>query len=137
MPGWHVDPPELARYSARGDAPIEKWPGQPVTTEKIMQATGDPRDWYRLATASKLLKGSRALARRRRIARQHLVRSPALRILVPHPLEPVALAGFQAVLDSWRYIQGVSGRWPSPLLRLILELLRPERRASIAPVQPI
>ena len=47
MPGWHVDPPELARYSARGDAPIEKWPGQPVTTEKIMQATGDPRDWYR------------------------------------------------------------------------------------------
>ena len=47
MPGWHVDPPELAHYSARGDAPIEKWPGQPVTTEKIMQATGDPRDWYR------------------------------------------------------------------------------------------
>ena len=47
MPRWHVDPPELAHYSARGDAPIEKWPGQPVTTEKIMQATGDPRDWYR------------------------------------------------------------------------------------------
>ena len=47
MPGWHVDPPELAHYSARGYAPIEKWPGQPVTTEKIMQATGDPRDWYR------------------------------------------------------------------------------------------
>ena len=46
MPGWHVDPPELAHYSARGYAPIEKWPGQPVTTEKIMQATGDTRDWY-------------------------------------------------------------------------------------------
>ena len=32
MPKWHVDSPELAHYSARGDAPIEKWPGQPVTT---------------------------------------------------------------------------------------------------------
>ena len=68
-----------------------------------------------MATASKLLKGSRALARRRRIARRHLVRSPALRILVLHRLEPVALAGFQAVLDSWRYIQGGIGTLAVPV----------------------
>ena len=41
------DPPELVRYAQRSDPPMEKWPGLPVSSERIMQSYGDPRDWFR------------------------------------------------------------------------------------------
>lgn len=41
------DPPELQRYARRGDPPMEHWPGQYVTRQMIMEAYGDPRDWFR------------------------------------------------------------------------------------------
>jgi len=42
-----TDPPDLWRHAARGDPPIDKWPGHIVTRERLMQACGDPRDWFR------------------------------------------------------------------------------------------
>ena len=41
------DPPEVAQLAARGDPPIERWPGRVVTRQDIMKASGDPRDWFR------------------------------------------------------------------------------------------
>ena len=42
-----VDPPEVKQYAARGDPPIDSWPGTTVTKQEIMAACGDPRDWFR------------------------------------------------------------------------------------------
>ena len=42
-----TDPPELKQHAARGDPPIEKWPGRIVTREDLMAACGDTRDWFR------------------------------------------------------------------------------------------
>ena len=42
-----TDPPELAQEADRGDPPIELWPGKPTTKRTVMQACGDPRDWFR------------------------------------------------------------------------------------------
>ena len=41
------DPPELKQFSARGDPPISKWPGDPITRQDVMRATGHPKDWFR------------------------------------------------------------------------------------------
>ncbi len=42
-----TDPPELQQFAKRGDPPIDRWPGMPVTRQQIMEAAGDPRDWFR------------------------------------------------------------------------------------------
>ena len=41
------DPPEVKQHAQRGDGPIGKWPGDVVTREDLMAASGDPRDWFR------------------------------------------------------------------------------------------
>ena len=41
------DPPDLQQYAARGDPPVEEWPGRLVTTQDLQMAHGDPRDWFR------------------------------------------------------------------------------------------
>ena len=41
------DPPELKQFARRGDPPIERWPGRPITREDLMAACGDSRDWFR------------------------------------------------------------------------------------------
>ena len=41
------DPPEVKKYAKRGDPPIDQWPGRIVTREDLMEANGDPRDWFR------------------------------------------------------------------------------------------
>ena len=41
------DPPEVKRFADRGDPPIDKWPGSFVTRQNLMEAGGDPRDWFR------------------------------------------------------------------------------------------
>ena len=41
-----IDPPELAQH-VRRDPPIEEFPGRIRTTEDIMAACGDQRDWFR------------------------------------------------------------------------------------------
>ena len=43
----YEDPPELAQYAARGDLPMEYWPGEWKTKYDVMRACGDPRDWFR------------------------------------------------------------------------------------------
>ena len=43
----YEDPPELAHYAARGDLPMEVWPGEWKTKYDVMRACGDPRDWFR------------------------------------------------------------------------------------------
>ena len=43
----YEDPPELAQYAARGDLPMEVWPGEWKTKYDVMRACGDPRDWFR------------------------------------------------------------------------------------------
>ena len=43
----HVDPPEVRQFASRGDPPVSRWPGSIVTTEGLMAAGGDPRDWFR------------------------------------------------------------------------------------------
>ena len=43
----YVDPPELKEYAARGDPPVDLWPGRTMWTVDIMKASGDPRDWFR------------------------------------------------------------------------------------------
>ena len=42
-----VDPPELAKYADRGDPPMSRWPGRPVTRIDVMKSMGDDRDWFR------------------------------------------------------------------------------------------
>ena len=42
-----TDPPEVAQYAKRGDPPIDRWPGTPVKRQQLMEAAGDPRDWFR------------------------------------------------------------------------------------------
>ena len=39
-------PAKLAGKADRGDPLMEDWPGVKVTPENVMQATGDPRDWF-------------------------------------------------------------------------------------------
>ena len=46
-PRLRVDPPEVARFAKRGDPPISRWPGRLVSRQDIMEAAGDPRDWFR------------------------------------------------------------------------------------------
>ena len=41
------DPPEVKRFAKRGDPPIDRWPGRIVTSQDLMAASGDPRDWFR------------------------------------------------------------------------------------------
>ena len=43
----YEDPPELLQYAARGDLPMEVWPGDWKTKYDVMRACGDPRDWFR------------------------------------------------------------------------------------------
>ena len=41
------DPPEVKRHAKRGDPPNNRWPGRPVVRQNLMEAAGDPRDWFR------------------------------------------------------------------------------------------
>ena len=41
------DPPEAKRHAKRGDPPNNRWPGRPVVRQNLMEAAGDPRDWFR------------------------------------------------------------------------------------------
>ena len=43
----YEDPPELKEYAARGDLPMEFWPGDWKGKVDVMRACGDPRDWFR------------------------------------------------------------------------------------------
>ena len=45
--GRILDPPDLAKYAARVDPPMERWPGRPLGREDIAAACGDPRDWFK------------------------------------------------------------------------------------------
>ena len=45
--GLLIDPVELRDHQARGDPPLDLWPGTPVGRQDIMKASGDPRDWFR------------------------------------------------------------------------------------------
>ena len=47
MTDFLTDPPEVKQFAKRGDPPISQWPGQPVARQKLMEAAGDPRDWFR------------------------------------------------------------------------------------------
>lgn len=47
MPELLYDPPELTQVASRGDPPMSEWPGEIVRREHLMQASGDPRDWFR------------------------------------------------------------------------------------------
>ena len=42
-----VDPPELSEFAARGDPPVNAWPGRTMGKVDIMKASGDPGDWFR------------------------------------------------------------------------------------------
>ena len=50
--GRILDPPDLAKYAARVDPPMERWPGRPLGREDIASACGDPRDCSSLVTAN-------------------------------------------------------------------------------------
>ena len=43
----YVDPPELQEHAARGDPPVDSWPGRTMGEEDVMKASGDRRDWFR------------------------------------------------------------------------------------------
>ena len=47
MPATLVDPAEVKQHAKRGDPPVSQWPGTPVTRRQLMEAAGDPRDWFR------------------------------------------------------------------------------------------
>ena len=63
------DPPEVKQFANRGDPPISKWPGSASTRRNLMEACGDPRDWFRYGhrlRASEEAWAEFADARRRR-----------------------------------------------------------------------
>ena len=41
------DPPEVKQFAKRGDPPMDRSPGEPVERQALMEAAGDPRDWFR------------------------------------------------------------------------------------------
>ena len=41
------DPPEVKQYAKQGDPAMSDWPGVPVERRALMEAAGDPRDWFR------------------------------------------------------------------------------------------
>ena len=41
-----VSPEEVKKYAARGDPPMDRWPGSTVTRPQILAAGGDDRDWF-------------------------------------------------------------------------------------------
>ena len=41
------DPPAVRKLAARGDPPMEDWPGRVIGAVDIARAAGDPRDWFR------------------------------------------------------------------------------------------
>ena len=69
---WQIDPAELKKYSARGDPPMEEWPGVQVEAEDVLAASGDGRDWFRPECRLKAWAGAWQAFYERRKARRNL-----------------------------------------------------------------
>lgn len=67
-----TDPPELKRHAARGDPPVNEWPGRIMNRIDVMRAAGDQRDWFRYWHRQKAVERVTYAYRKRRKTRRKL-----------------------------------------------------------------